>query len=99
MAGAFVQPFRKSASAKNDSNDAEAIAIAVRQPQMRFVAIKTEAQQARLVWHRLREGWKEERTALINRTRGLLLEFGYPLARSANVGRLFMVLLPQGDQR
>lgn len=83
MAGAFVQPFRKSASAKNDFNDAEAIAIAVRQPQMRFVAIKTEAQQARLAWHRLREGWKEERTALINRTRGLLLEFGYPLARSA----------------
>lgn len=83
MACAFVQPFRKSASAKNDANDAEAIAIAVRQPQMRFVAIKTEAQQARLAWHRLREGWKEERTALINRTRGLLLEFGYPLARSA----------------
>ena len=83
MAGAFVQPFRKSASAKNDSNDAEAIAIAVRQPQMRFVAIKTEAQQARLAWHRLREGWKEERTALINRTRGLLLEFCYPLARSS----------------
>jgi len=83
MAGAFVQPFRKSASAKNDANDAEAIAIAVRQPQMRFVAIKTEAQQARLAWHRVREGWKEERTALINRTRGLLLEFGYPLARSS----------------
>lgn len=83
MAVAFVQPFRKSASAKNDANDAEAIAIAVRQPQMRFVAIKTETQQACLAWHRAREGWKEERTALINRTRGLLLEFGYPLARSA----------------
>ena len=83
MAADFVQPFRKSRSAKNDHNDAEAIAIAVRQAQMRFVAIKTEAQQARLAWHRLREGWKEERTALINRTRGLLLEFGYPLARSS----------------
>ena len=82
MAAEFVQPFRKSRSAKNDHNDAEAIAIAVRQAQMRFVTIKTEAQQARLAWHRLREGWKEERTALINRTRGLLLEFGYPLARS-----------------
>jgi transposase len=83
MAAEFVQPFRKSRSAKNDQNDAEAIAIAVRQPQMRFVAIKSEAQQARLAWHRVREGWKEERTALINRARGLLLEFGYPLARSA----------------
>ncbi len=70
MAAEFVQPFRKSRSAKNDQNDAEAIAIAVRQPQMRFVAVKTEDQQARLSWHRMREGWKEERTALINRTRG-----------------------------
>jgi transposase len=78
-----VQAFRKSKSAKNDHNDAEAIAIAVRQPTMRFVAIKNEAQQSRLAWHRVREGWKEERTALINRCRGLLLEFGYPIARSA----------------
>jgi transposase len=83
MAAEFVLPFRKSRSSKNDHNDAEAIAIAAQQPQMRFVAIKTEAQQARLAWHRCREGWKEERTALINRTRGLLLEFGYPLARSS----------------
>jgi len=83
MAAEFVQAFRKSKSAKNDHNDAEAIAIAVRQPTMRFVAIKNEAQQSRLAWHRVREGWKEERTALINRCRGLLLEFGYPIARSA----------------
>ena len=40
MAAEFVQAFRKSKSAKNDHNDAEAIAIAVRQPTMRFVAIK-----------------------------------------------------------
>ena len=83
MAAEFVQAFRKSKSAKNDHNDAEAIAIAVRQPTMRFVAIKHETQQSRLAWHRVREGWKEERTALINRCRGLLLEFGYPIARSA----------------
>ena len=83
MAAEFVQAFRKSRSTKNDHNDAEAIAIAVRQPTMRFVAIKNESQQSRLAWHRVREGWKEERTALINRCRGLLLEFGYPIARSA----------------
>lgn len=83
MAAEFVQAFRKSKSAKNDHNDAEAIAIAVRQPTMRFVSIKSEAQQSRLAWHRVREGWKEERTALICRCRGLLLEFGYPIARSA----------------
>lgn len=84
MAAEFVKPFRKSRRTKNDYNDAEAIAIAVQQPTMRFVAIKSEAQQARLAWHRLREGWKEERTALINRIRGLLLEFGYPLPRGNN---------------
>lgn len=83
MAAEFVQAFRKSKSAKNDHNDAEAIAIAVRQSSMRFVAIKNIDQQSRLAWHRLREGWKEERTALINRCRGLLLEFGYPIARSS----------------
>lgn len=83
MAAEFVQAFRKSRSAKNDHNDAEAIAIAVRQPTMRFVAVKNEEQQSRLAWHRVREGWKEERTALINRCRGLLLEFGFPIARSA----------------
>lgn len=83
MAAGFVQAFRKSRSAKNDHNDAEAIAIAVRQPTMRFVAVENENQQSRLAWHRVREGWKEERTALINRCRGLLLEFGYPIARSA----------------
>lgn len=82
MAAEFVKPFRKSRRTKNDHNDAEAIAIAVQQARMRFVAIKSETQQARLAWHRLREGWKEERTALINRIRGLLLEFGYPLPRN-----------------
>jgi transposase len=51
MAAEFVQAFRKSKSAKNDHNDAEAITIAVRQPTMRFVAIKHEAQQSRLSWH------------------------------------------------
>ena len=83
MAAEFVKPFRKSKSAKNDYNDAEAIAIAVHQPNMRFVSIKNEAQQSRLAWHRVREGWKEERTALICRCRGLLLKFGYPIASSA----------------
>lgn len=74
---------RIRASLPHDHNDAEAIAIAVRQPTMRFVAIKNETQQSHLAWHRVREGWKEERTALINRCRGLLLEFGFPIARSA----------------
>ena len=43
---------------------------------MRFVPIKSLAQQGMLCVHRLREGLKEERTACINRIRGLLAEFG-----------------------
>ena len=83
MAAEFVQPFRKSRAAKNDRNDAEAVLTAVRQPNMRFVTVKSVEQQACLSWHRLRQGFSEERTALINRVRGLLGEFGVWQGRSA----------------
>ena len=39
---------------------------------MRFVPVKSAEQQGQLAVHRLREGFKEERTALINRIRGVL---------------------------
>jgi transposase len=52
---------------------------------MRFVAVKSVEQQACLSWHRMRQGWSEERTALINRLRGLLGEFGVWRGRSAEV--------------
>jgi transposase len=75
IAAQFVQAFRKSG--KNDANDAEAIATAARQPTMRFVAMKSVEQQAALCVHRLRQGVTEERTAVINRLRGLLTEFDH----------------------
>jgi transposase len=43
---------------------------------MHFVAIKSVDQQSLLCVHRLREGFKADRTACINRIRGLLAEFG-----------------------
>lgn len=58
MAAQFVRPFRKNPVAKNDPNDAEAIATAARQGNMRFVPVKDIDQQARLSWHRVREGYK-----------------------------------------
>lgn len=92
MAAQFVQPYRKSG--KNDDNDAEAICEAVSRPAMRFVPAKTEAQQAVLSLHRVRQGFIEERTATINRLRGLLTEFGIVLPRSANkVRRLVRPLI------
>jgi transposase len=80
IAAQFVRPFRKNPLAKNDPNDAEAIATAARQGNMRFVPIKSVEQQARLSWHRVREGYKAESLAIANRLRGLLAEFGVVVA-------------------
>jgi transposase len=77
MAPKFVAPYRKSG--KNDGNDAEAICEAVSRPSMRFVPVKTVEQQALLTLHRVRQGFVTERTAPINRLRGLLSEFGVVL--------------------
>ncbi|WP_019091395.1 IS110 family transposase, partial [Komagataeibacter europaeus] len=44
IAPQYVKPFVKRQ--KNDAADAEAIVIAARQPEMRFVEPRTEAQQA-----------------------------------------------------
>src|SRR5262249_20657512 len=82
LAPDLVKPFRKSQAAKNDRNDAQAILITALQPDMRFVSVKSVEQQSILAVHRMREGWKSERTALINRVRGLLAEFGFWLGRS-----------------
>lgn len=85
MAAEVVAPFRMSRAAKNDHNDAEAILVAVQQPTMRFVSPKSIEQQAMLCWHRARAGFMQERKSLLNRTRGLLAEFGIWVGRSAAV--------------
>lgn len=82
MATRFITPFRKNRTAKNDRNDADAIATAARQGNMRFVPVKTVDQQARLSRHRVREGYKDEELALSNRLRGLLAEFGIVMVKS-----------------
>ncbi len=83
IAAHHVTPYRlEGRRAKNDANDAAAICEAASRPSMRFVPVKTTAQQAVLGIHRLREGFKEERTACINRIRGLLAEFGVVLPQS-----------------
>src|SRR6266511_2551050 len=57
---------------KNDAADAEAICEAVRRPSMRFVPVKSAEQQAVLTMHRARDLLVRQRTATINRLRGLL---------------------------
>ena len=65
---------------KTDYHDARAIAEAVRRPDMRFVAVKTPAQQDGQALHRLRAARVQERTALCNQVRGVLAEYGIVLA-------------------
>jgi transposase len=78
----FAAPYRKGGPhVKNDAQDAEAICEAASRPHMRFVPVKSPAQQSVLVLHRMRTGFVEERTALVNRLRGLLAEFGVFLAQ------------------
>ncbi|HEY6925051.1 MAG TPA: IS110 family transposase [Steroidobacteraceae bacterium] len=98
LAPDLVAPFRKSKGAKNDRNDAEAILIAALQPNMRFVSVKSIEQQSILACHRMREGWKVERTALINRLRGVLAEFGVWIGRSAQNLARSLPKLTQDEQ-
>jgi transposase len=76
----FVRAYVKTN--KNDARDAEAICEAVRRPNMRFVAIKTVAQQELLMLHRVRQRLVVERTAKANQLRGLLAAFGIVMPQS-----------------
>jgi transposase len=88
IAPKLVTPYRMSGKrGKNDAADAAAICEAVQRPNMRFVPIKSEEQQSRLMVHRARQGYVETRTALINRMRGLMSEFGIVLPQKAEVVR------------
>jgi transposase len=88
MAPKLVTPYRMSGKrGKNDAADAAAICEAVQRPNMRFVPIKSEEQQSRLMVHRARQGYVAARTATINRIRGLLAEFGVVLPQKAEVVR------------
>jgi len=83
IAAHLVTPYRlQGKGGKNDANDAAAVCEAASRPNMRFVPIKTTVQQGLLCVHRLREGLKEERTACINRIRGMLTEFGLVVSKS-----------------
>lgn len=74
MPPAYVKAYVKRG--KTDAADAEAIAEAVTRPTMRFVAVKTKAQQAVLMLHKTRDLLVRQRTMLINALRGHLGEFG-----------------------
>lgn len=88
---AYVKPFVKRQ--KNDMADAEAIAEAASRPTMRFVAVKSEVQQAAAMAYRIRDLLVRQRTQTINALRGHLAEQGIvaPVGHF-HVGRLAAVV-------
>ena len=74
IAPQFVKPYVKSN--KNDANDAEAICEAMSRPNMRFVTVKSVAQQDIQATHRVRTELKDHRNAKANQIRGLVAEYG-----------------------
>jgi transposase len=83
MSGKMVRAF--VSGNKNDATDARAIWMAAQQHGIKAVAVKTEAQQAVLAMHRIRQQLVKCRTAQRNELRGLLAEYGevFGLGRSA----------------
>jgi transposase len=85
---------------KNDAADAAAICEAVSRPSMRFVEIKSSAQQAAAGLHKVRELLMKQRTMLINSLRGLMAEFGIVVAEGPHhVGELVAILADAEDSR
>jgi transposase len=85
---------------KNDPADAEAICEAVSRPAMRFVAIKSERQQAAAGIHRVRDLLMKQHTMLRNQLRGLMAEFGIVAAKGRHgLGELLAILADAEDQR
>jgi len=82
LAPKSVRPFVRSN--KDDAADAQAIWTAVQQPGAHLVALKSEAQQAILMLHRMRAQLLKFRVMQTNALRGFLYEYG--------------VVLPQGHR-
>ena len=74
MPAKYVRPYSKGQ--KNDLRDAEAIAVAVQRPTMKFVATKTAEQLDLQALRRVGERLVSQRTGTINQMRAFLLERG-----------------------
>ncbi|WP_311236065.1 IS110 family transposase [Escherichia coli] len=92
----YVKPYVKTN--KTDATDAEAICEAVTRPNMRFVQIKTEEQQAVLALHTERGILIRERIACANSLRATLAEFGITIAAGQNhLTRELPAILEDGE--
>lgn len=98
MAVQHVKPYMKAY--KNDFNDAAGICEAVSRPHMNFVGIKTTQQQDIIAIHNDRARLVEERTALANEMRGVLLESGIAIPQGIYhlVPMITELLDPEGQE-
>jgi len=90
---AYVRPFVKRQ--KNDAADAEAICEAVQRPNMRFVAIKSEQQQASALVFRTRDLLVKQRTQTINAIRSHLSEYGWVAPRGPSWVKVLQELIDE----
>lgn len=98
MPPAYVKAYIKRG--KNDVVDAEAICEAVSRPSMRFVPVKSTAQQSVLMLHRGRDLLIRQRTMLGNALRAHLAEFGIIAAQGlSHVGKLLAIVADEEDDR
>jgi transposase len=81
MPAAYVKAYVRRN--KNDARDAEACCEAVGRPTMRFVPVKSVAQQCARALHRGRDLLVRQRTQLANAIRGQLYEMGLIAAKGA----------------
>ena len=92
---AYVKPFVKRH--KNDAVDAEAICEAAQRPSMRFVAVKSEEQQAAALVFRTRDLAVKQRTQIANAIRGHLAECGWVAPKGAAHLAMLADLLGDGE--
>jgi transposase len=93
----YVKPYLKRG--KSDAHDARAICEAASRPDMRFVRVKSEEQQAALMQHTSRQLLIDQRTAVANSLRGHLAEFGIIEKKGIeNVGELVRMLDEEDEE-
>ena len=91
---AYVKPFVKRQ--KNDKNDAAAIYETLSRPGLRFVKVRSIANQAVLMSHKAREMLVQQRTQLLNGLRGHLAEVGVIAAQGTCNMRSLGALIHEG---
>ena len=95
MPPTYVKAYLKRS--KNDANDAAAICEAVTRPSMRFVPIKTKAQQTGVMLHRTRQLLVRQRTMLSNAIRGHMAEFGLISAKGRHGTAELLKIIANGQ--